>query len=247
MTTLTPISAEHSKLRRTARPVSLRAPLGDHIRKHAGKHADDAVLVRALSQHERLVKAWDAVADMSEHRHPEMTETGHRRKLAQAADEALKRLASANDDVSRDLNLRLEKLKAEISQRIALKESATAPEIRSILREMSNADRGAAIRAGIEAEDVELLSAVFTGHPLSVGMSRQQMIEYRGLAEKQLAGDLTDLRTALEKTQKLLQESFIDSVMLAESIEGPKSERAKVEEAYAKSAAAAAALQAVIG
>ena len=216
-------------LKKDRRPLSL-STRGDFYRIRAGKHADDPTLQAAIRTHESFVKTYDSVVKMKENPDPLLPEAANRLKVSKAAKDAAARLSKNSDAVLNDIENRKAVIALEIHERIGIKETPHGQEIRSILRGLSAVERGKRISQAIENGDSELLSAVVLGHPMTLGMTQNDVEKYHERAERAFASDLVKLRETLDEISGLLVDSLVETVDVAEKLEGTPQERKELRQ-----------------
>jgi hypothetical protein len=183
----------------------------------AGKLGGDVSLATAVHAHTNLVGSVSSLISMRDNQHPEITQATHLNKVAQSFDDATKRHSKAVENARTVVSNRLNSVESEF--RSALKfDSRDAAEIRRTLLAMPAELRTSAIVEAINDGDGQLLAAVLDGHPISIGLKRQDQTNFRSMAMAKHTPDLLKLEKQLKSMDDLLFHSFNDFLMLDSTI-----------------------------
>ena len=138
----------------------------------------------------------------------------------------MSRLAKMSDGVLNDLKNRINGLGDQADERLGLKgDNPQAGEIRAVLRGMDNKAKREAFKEAVKNGDSELIGAVLSAsNPLLLGVDKNQMKQWRDLAESELLPDLVQFREAAEYSVDLLQDSFTAAVNLVDNVAGTREE-----------------------
>jgi len=213
--------------RRTKRHPSLTMARNSIIAMKAGdKWRDDPDINRAAIIHRQYVSAMDAIANMINSPDPLLPDAANRKRLEDAGQKAMTRLAKMSDAVNADLKKRIEALGDQADERLGLKGSnPQAGEIRAVLRGMDNKAKREAFRDAVATGDSELIGAVLSAsNPLLLGVDRAQMKRWRDEAENALLPDLVQFREAAEYASDLISESFVAATNLVDNVAGTREE-----------------------
>ena len=207
--------------RRTKRHPSLTMTRNSIIEMKAGeKWKNDPDINR------QYIVAMDAISDMINTPDPLLPDAANRKRLEDAGQKAMSRLAKMSDGVLNDLKNRINGLGDQADERLGLKgDNPQAGEIRAVLRGMDNKAKREAFKEAVKNGDSELIGAVLSAsNPLLLGVDKNQMKQWRDLAESELLPDLVQFREAAEYSVDLLQDSFTAAVNLVDNVAGTREE-----------------------
>lgn len=213
--------------RRTKRHPSLTMTRNSIIEMKAGeKWKNDPDINRAAVIHRQYIQAMDAISNMINTPDPLLPDAANRKRLEDAGQKAMSRLAKMSDGVLNDLKNRINGLGDQADERLGLKgDNPQAPEIRSILRGMENKEKREVFRGAVKSGDSELIGAVLSAsNPLLLGVDHNQMKRWRDEAESELLPDLVQFRDAAEYTVDLISDSFIAATNLVDQVAGTREE-----------------------
>lgn len=194
----------------------------------AGKMKCPALL-NAIYAQEALISGWDAVHNLASVKNPKDTTTAHREKVVKQAQRIYDQAAPRINRAQEGLRSRQAEIDQEINKKLGILDRGGSPEIRAALRTLSDSDRRAAIMSAIKNKDEVLLSAVFTGHPVTMGIPEKDLQGLREHAKKKIAPELVEYKRLLQKVDGILYNTLPNSIELISQAELSEAEKMGIE------------------
>lgn len=133
-----------------------------------------------------------ALEDIAGKRNPIETPEAHALRLAKSADRLLAQVKAAEDADNGARTRAAQDIQARLDARTLLIDSPRGAEIRAWFRGLPSEERHAAMQAGIEARDGDMLGALLGAPSYLAGLSREQSERYRLHFERQVAPEIAD-------------------------------------------------------
>ena len=156
----------------------------------------------------QLSERLGGLGKLAEAKNPLITEEAHRLEVSKAGQRLIESASKEMASVCERYDSEIKRTELEMNQRLNLKESPLAPEIRNRLSTMSEDQRNEALGRAIKNGDSEILSAVLGKNEILTGVStaQQDMLKQQFLNTH--AKHEVEVLTALKGSKN----KFIDSL-----------------------------------
>lgn len=226
-------------------PAPLDAPDGWH-KSFGGDAPDtDSTIKEALEAQRHAAQAWRALDEVRRHKAPTDTAAAHLGKVEKLTKQTLNNVTNRAKSAFDRLKMREGEISKKIAERVVF-EVKDAAEIRQVIRALPPAERASAVSEAIQAEDLEVIGAVLSGLPLTVGLAPKEMAAFRKMAENKMAAHHVQHREEIRRAAKLAEDVLRSSAELAEEAQGSRLAREKFMEDSHRAAEAEAALAGIV-
>lgn len=223
-----------------ARPKELALPAALHSGWHTvavEKHPDLAPLRNIETAHRALESGFNELLKLRQKADPAKTRAAHFNDVEKATALLLKRTTGLVDRTRADAQRAQADVDAQIQDRLNLRPGPDAAEIRAALRSMSADQRSKALSQMIETGDGPGLAAVLNGHPVTHGISADQLASRRTQFERQHAADLVARRDAIKHSADKLFDAVTTAIEFSDQVTDPGSHDWAAEQEEAAKAA----------
>lgn len=206
------------------------------VREAAGRPC--SALEIADSAVQSVATKFQQIQQAHANRNPELTPLAHFKKVSRLAESTGKKARQTLLDTQVNLSKKKIQIESTITDRLGLRETSQAEEIRRVVREMPEEKRFSFIQEAIGNGDAQVVGAILNGHPALTGLSAKNIETYRQQYYSQHAAeDLQHIR-AIDNAQQRIN-TQIDDVVEAEAafskIPAKLAEEAtKADEAFAQ-------------
>lgn len=206
------------------------------VREAAGRPC--SALEIADSAVQSVANKFQQIQQAHANRNPELTPLAHFKKVSRLAESTGKKARQTLLDTQVNLSKKKIQIESTIADRLGLRETSQAEEIRRVVREMPEEKRFSFIQEAIGNGDAQVVGAILNGHPALTGLSAKNIETYRQQYYSQHAAeDLQHIR-AIDNAQQRIN-TQIDDVVTAEAafskIPAKLAEEAtKADEAFAQ-------------
>lgn len=184
------------------------------VREAAGRPCSALEIADTAVQ--SVATKFQQIAEVHSTRNPEQTPLAHFKKVAALAESVGKKARQTLMDTQINLSRRKVQIESGIADRLGLRETSQAEEIRRVVREMPEEKRFSFIQEAIGSGDAQVMGAILNGHPALTGLSAKNVETYRQQYYHQHAAeDLRHIRAIDQAHERI--DTQIDEVVFAEA------------------------------